>query len=57
MVTSVGYRHPAVLAKMAATVDVISDGRLEFGIVRAISSPNTACMVCPFCPRRSASHS
>jgi F420-dependent oxidoreductase-like protein len=32
MVTSVGYRHPAVLAKMAATVDVISDGRLEFGI-------------------------
>jgi F420-dependent oxidoreductase-like protein len=32
MVTSVGYRHPAVLAKMAATVDVISAGRLEFGI-------------------------
>src|SRR5213075_902964 len=32
MVTSVGYRHPAVLAKMAATVDVISEGRLEFGI-------------------------
>ena len=32
MVTSVGYRHPPVLAKMAATVDVISEGRLEFGI-------------------------
>jgi F420-dependent oxidoreductase-like protein len=32
MVTSVGYRHPAVLAKMAATVDVIAEGRLEFGI-------------------------
>jgi F420-dependent oxidoreductase-like protein len=32
MVTSVGYRHPSVLAKMAATVDVISEGRLEFGI-------------------------
>ena len=32
MVTSVGYRHPPVLAKMAATVDVIAEGRLEFGI-------------------------
>jgi len=32
MVISVGYRHPPVLAKMAATVDVISEGRLEFGI-------------------------
>jgi F420-dependent oxidoreductase-like protein len=26
------YRHPAVLAKMATTVDLISGGRLEFGI-------------------------
>jgi F420-dependent oxidoreductase-like protein len=32
MVTGNTYRHPAVLANMAATVDVISDGRLDFGI-------------------------
>ena len=32
MVTGNTYRHPAVLAKMATTVDQISDGRLEFGI-------------------------
>ncbi|HVB22882.1 MAG TPA: TIGR03560 family F420-dependent LLM class oxidoreductase [Ktedonobacteraceae bacterium] len=32
MVTDNTYRHPAILAKMAATVDVISHGRLNFGI-------------------------
>lgn len=32
MVTGVTYRHPAVLAKMAVTVDHLSGGRLDFGI-------------------------
>ena len=32
MVTGNIYRHPAVLANMAVTVDVISHGRLDFGI-------------------------
>lgn len=32
LVTGIHYRHPAVLANMAAAVDVISGGRLELGI-------------------------
>jgi F420-dependent oxidoreductase-like protein len=32
IVLGVTYRHPAVLAKMAATIDHISNGRLELGI-------------------------
>jgi alkanesulfonate monooxygenase SsuD/methylene tetrahydromethanopterin reductase-like flavin-dependent oxidoreductase (luciferase family) len=32
MVTGNTYRHPAVLANMGATVDVVSGGRLDFGI-------------------------
>ncbi len=32
MVTGNTYRHPAVLANMATTIDIISHGRLDFGI-------------------------
>src|SRR3954462_13079148 len=31
-VTGMIYRHPAVLANMAATIDLISEGRLELGV-------------------------
>jgi F420-dependent oxidoreductase-like protein len=32
LVTGIHYRHPAVLAKMVATLDIVSAGRLELGI-------------------------
>jgi F420-dependent oxidoreductase-like protein len=32
MVSGIHYRHPAVLANMAAALDIISDGRLELGV-------------------------
>jgi hypothetical protein len=32
MVNGVVYRHPAVLANMASTLDIVSNGRLELGL-------------------------
>jgi F420-dependent oxidoreductase-like protein len=48
LVASVGFRHPAVLAKMAATLDVISDGRLEFGIGAGYLEPEYRMYGIPF---------
>ena len=32
MVNGMPYRHPAVLAKMAAALDIVSGGRLDLGL-------------------------
>ena len=52
LVTCVSYRHPAVLAKVAATVDVLSSGRLEFGIGAGWHVDEYAAYGIPFPPAR-----
>ncbi|RBM21891.1 LLM class F420-dependent oxidoreductase [Prauserella sp. PE36] len=44
------YHVPAVLAKEAATLDLLSDGRLEFGIGAGWSEPEYRAMGVPFAP-------
>ena len=48
MVTGVTYRHPAVLANMAVSVDHISGGRLEFGIGAAWHEPEHSAYGLPY---------
>jgi F420-dependent oxidoreductase-like protein len=48
LVTGNTYRHPAVLAKMASTVDVVSGGRLDFGIGSGWFEPEHAALGIPF---------
>ena len=44
--TAVGYRNPAHLAKIAASVDLISRGRLTLGIATTASGAGSACSEC-----------
>jgi F420-dependent oxidoreductase-like protein len=50
MVTGNTYRHPAVLANMGATVDIISHGRLDFGIGAGWNEPEHTAYGIPLYP-------
>jgi F420-dependent oxidoreductase-like protein len=52
MVTGVTYRHPAVLANMAATIDQASRGRLEIGLGAAWNTEEHAAYGIDFPPVR-----
>jgi alkanesulfonate monooxygenase SsuD/methylene tetrahydromethanopterin reductase-like flavin-dependent oxidoreductase (luciferase family) len=42
------YRHPPILAKMAATLDVVSRGRLDFGLGAGWFKPEAEAFGVPF---------
>jgi F420-dependent oxidoreductase-like protein len=48
MVTGIVYRHPSVLAKIGATLDVLSKGRLVMGIGAAWNEEEAAAYGIPF---------
>jgi F420-dependent oxidoreductase-like protein len=50
MVSGNTYRHPAVLANMCATIDVMSGGRLDIGIGAAWNQEEHAAYGIPFPP-------
>jgi len=52
MVLSNSFRNPALLAKMSSTLDVVSNGRLEFGIGAGIQKDEHTSYGLPF-PRSS----
>ncbi len=52
LVLANGYRHPAMLARMAATLDVISGGRLELGIGAGGDETDHRTSGLPFPPTR-----
>lgn len=52
LVSGVTYRHPSMLAKVTATLDVISHGRLDLGIGGAWSKDDHLAYGLPFPPIR-----
>jgi F420-dependent oxidoreductase-like protein len=52
LVTGITYRHPSVLAKMAATLDVLSKGRLFMGIGAAWNREESLAYGIPFFPNK-----
>ena len=51
LVTGNPYRHPAVLAKLATTVDQLSGGRLEFGIGAGWADNEFRMLGMPYSPK------